>query len=101
MCITQMHIQVQVVVQNLVNDVLIIGDTTITIDDVGGDKIQVGDIIEFGDISDNFTVYLVLQVTITRVTNSSGTLTIVRFRSVNWSNRDWWFETRSSDNGFL
>ena len=42
---------------NLVNDAsAAIGDTAITIDDGGGDKIQVGDIIEFGDISGNFTV---------------------------------------------
>lgn len=39
---------------NLVNDATAaIGDTTITIDD--GTEVQVGDILEFGDISGNFT----------------------------------------------
>ena len=39
---------------NLVNDAsAAIGDTTITIDD--GTEVQVGDILEFGDISGNFT----------------------------------------------
>ena len=64
---------------NLVNDAsAAIGDTTITIDDGGGDKIQVGDIIEFGDISGNFTAVpsgFYYKVT----ANSSGTLTIARF----------------------
>ena len=64
---------------NLVNDATAaIGDTTITIDDGGGDKIQVGDIIEFGDISGNFTAApsgFYYKVT----GNSSGTLTIARF----------------------
>ena len=41
---------------NLINDAsMAIGDTSFTIDDAGGDKIQVGDIIEFGDASGNFT----------------------------------------------
>jgi hypothetical protein len=64
---------------NLVNDATAaIGDTAITIDDGGGDKIQVGDIIEFGDISGNFTAApsgFYYKVT----ANSSGTLTIARF----------------------
>ena len=64
---------------NLVNDAsAAIGDTTITIDDGGGDKIQVGDIIEFGDGSGNFTAVpsgFYYKVT----ANSSGTLTIARF----------------------
>ena len=66
---------------NLVNDATAaIGDTTITIDDGGGDKIQVGDIIEFGDISGNFTA--VPSGFYYKVTgNSSGTLTIARFNA--------------------
>ncbi len=64
---------------NLVNDAsAAIGDTSITIDDAGADKIQVGDIIEFGDISGNFTAapsgfyYKITAI-------SSATLTIARF----------------------
>ena len=64
---------------NLVNDATAaIGDTTITIDDGGGDKIQVGDILEFGDAAGNFTAApsgFYYKVT----ANSSGTLTIARF----------------------
>ena len=41
---------------NLINDAsMAVGDTSFTIDDAGGDKIQVGDILEFGDASGNFT----------------------------------------------
>ena len=66
---------------NLVNDnAAAIGDTEITIDDAGGDKIQVGDIIEFGDTSavpsssgaPSGFYYKVTAI-------SSATLTIARF----------------------
>ena len=66
---------------NLVNDnAAAIGDTEITIDDGGGDKIQVGDIIEFGDTSavpsssgaPSGFYYKVTAI-------SSATLTIARF----------------------
>ena len=55
-----------------------IGDTSFTIDDAGGDKIQVGDILEFGDASGNFTAapsghyYKITDI-------SSSTVTIARF----------------------
>ena len=66
---------------NLVNDATAaIGDTTITIDDGGGDKIQVGDLLEFGDTSGNFNAApsgFFYKVT----DNSSGTLTIARFNT--------------------
>ena len=64
---------------NLVNDATAaIGDTTITIDDGGGDKIQVGDILEFGDISGNFTA--APSGFFYKVTNiSTHVLTIARF----------------------
>ena len=62
---------------NLVNDATAaIGDTTITLDD--GAEVQVGDILEFGDISSNFTAapsghyYKVTAI-------STHTLTIARF----------------------
>ena len=65
---------------NLVNDAsAAIGDTAITIDDAGGDKIQVGDIIEFGDTSGNFTAVpsgLYYKVT---AKPGSNVLTIARF----------------------
>ena len=65
---------------NLVNDAnAAIGDTAITIDDGGGDKIQVGDIIEFGDTSGNFTA--VPSGFYYKVTAKPGSnvLTIARF----------------------
>ena len=65
---------------NLVNDATAaIGDTAITIDDAGGDKIQVGDIIEFGDTSGNFTA--VPSGFYYKVTAKPGSnvLTIARF----------------------
>ena len=64
---------------NLINDAsMAIGDTSFTIDDAGGDKIQVGDILEFGDASGNFTAapsghyYKITDI-------SSSTVTIARF----------------------
>ena len=65
---------------NLVNDAsAAIGDTAITIDDAGGDKIQVGDILEFGDTSGNFTA--VPSGFYYKVTAKPGSnvLTIARF----------------------
>ena len=64
---------------NLINDAsMAIGDTSFTIDDAGGDKIQVGDILEFGDASGNFNAapsghyYKITDI-------SSSTVTIARF----------------------
>ena len=65
---------------NLVNDATAaIGDTAITIDDGGGDKIQVGDIIEFGDISGNFTAVPSGHYYKVTALPGSNVLTIARF----------------------
>ena len=65
---------------NLVNDTdAAIGDTSITIDDAGGDKIQVGDIIEFGDISGNFTAVPSGHYYKVTALPGSNVLTIARF----------------------
>ena len=66
---------------NLVNDnAAAIGDTTITIDDGGGDKTQVGDILEFGDASGNFTA--VPSGHYYKITSKdSAVLTIARFNT--------------------
>ena len=66
---------------NLINDAsAAIGDTTITVDDGGGDKTQVGDIIEFGDASGNFTA--VPSGHYYKITSKdSAVLTIARFNS--------------------
>jgi hypothetical protein len=66
---------------NLINDAsAAIGDTTITVDDGGGDKTQVGDIIEFGDASGNFTA--VPSGHYYKITGKdSAVLTIARFNS--------------------
>ena len=66
---------------NLVNDnAAAIGDTEITIDDAGGDKIQVGDIIEFGDTSAVPSSSGAPSGFYYKITaKSSATLTIARF----------------------
>ena len=54
MCTNSTAFASSIASDNLVNDATAaIGDTTITIDD--GTEVQVGDILEFGDISGNFT----------------------------------------------
>jgi len=54
MCTNSTAFASSIASDNLVNDAsAAIGDTTITIDD--GTEVQVGDILEFGDISGNFT----------------------------------------------
>ncbi len=86
---------------NLVNDAsAAIGDTTITIDDGGGDKIQVGDIIEFGDISGNFNAAPSGQYY--KVTNnSSGTLTIARFNQATGKTETGGLRQAVADNAYF
>jgi hypothetical protein len=66
----------------------------------GGDKIQVGDIIEFGDISGNFTA--VPSGHYYKVTgNSSGTLTIARFNQSTGATETGGLRHAVADNAFF
>jgi hypothetical protein len=86
---------------NLVNDAsAAIGDTTITIDDAGGDKIQAGDIIEFGDISGNFTAAPSGQYY--KVTSVDGSvLTIARFNPATGSTETGGLRHAVADNAYF
>ena len=86
---------------NLVNDAsAAIGDTTITIDDAGGDKIQTGDIIEFGDISGNFNAAPSGQYY--KVTGTSGAvLTIARFNPATGSTETGGLRHAVTDNAYF
>ena len=86
---------------NLVNDAsAAIGDTTITIDDAGGDKIQAGDIIEFGDISGNFNAAPSGQYY--KVTSVDGAvLTIARFNPATGSTETGGLRHAVDDNAYF
>ena len=87
---------------NLVNDAsAAIGDTAITIDDAGGDKIQVGDIIEFGDTSGNFTA--VPSGFYYKVTAKPGSnvLTIARFNQATGATETGGLRHAVADNAYF
>ena len=84
---------------NLVNDAsAAIGDTSITIDD--GTEVQVGDILEFGDISSNFTAapsghyYKITAI-------SSHTLTITRFNPATGNTETGGLRHAVADNAYV